>query len=140
MKVVIAQYEKHETEIRSIREAVFVIEQQISLDLEIDNLDAQCVHAIVFDQHVPIATGRLDLTKQGKIGRVSVLREHRRRGAGRLIMQALEKYAREHQLKKIWFHAQQSSLPFYTSLGYKSIGEEFIEADIVHQEMEKILS
>lgn len=140
MKVIITEYAKFEDEIRSVREAVFVVEQNVPRELDIDHLDSQSVHALVFDHHIPIATGRIDLSQQGKIGRVAVLKKHRRRGAGRLVIQALEKYAQENQQKKLWFHAQLSSIPFYSSLGYKVVSEEFLEADIVHRKMEKTLS
>jgi len=139
MDAFITHYEKHDSAIRFIRNSVFVIEQNIPLELEMDHLDSQCMHAIVFDQKKPIAVGRIDLSEQGKISRVAVLQEHRRQGAGRLVIQTLEQFAVEHQAEKVWFHAQKSSIPFYIRLGYKIVSEEFLEADIVHQKMEKFL-
>ena len=139
MKVYITDYEKQKENIHSIRKSVFVIEQKVPAELEFDDQDPHCTHAIVFDDQTPIAVGRIDLSKDGKVGRVAVLKEYRRRGAGSLVIQALEQFARKHQQKTIWFHAQISSIPFYSELGYQVVGEEFLEASIVHQKMEKQL-
>ena len=55
-------------------------------------------------------------------------------------MQALEQVARANNLGQLWFHAQVSAVPFYQSLGYHVVGEEFVEADIPHLSMEKSLN
>lgn len=55
-------------------------------------------------------------------------------------MQALEEAARANNLGQLWFHAQVSAVPFYRSLGYHVVGEEFVEADIPHLSMKKSLN
>ncbi|MEM8733582.1 MAG: GNAT family N-acetyltransferase, partial [Planctomycetota bacterium] len=94
-------------------------------------------HALATIGAQPVATGRIDVQKEGKIGRVAVLADFRRLGIGSRMMEALENFASEQGLRKVWFHAQQSAIPFYRSLGYEAVGEEFMEADIPHVMMEK---
>ena len=96
--------------------------------------------AVVYDGLKAVATGRLDFQQQGRIGRVAVLESYRRRGLGTLVMQALEEVARSGKADQLWFHAQISAVPFYLSLGYSVVGDEFMEADIPHVSMEKQLA
>ncbi|RMF36864.1 MAG: GNAT family N-acetyltransferase [Planctomycetota bacterium] len=138
MQVIITDFQSRQDEIRYIRDQVFVIEQQIPREEEFDDRDASCIHAVAYDSpgH-PVGTGRLDTEKEGKIGRVAVLQSHRRRGFGRAVMQALERVALDRGLPRVWFHAQVSAVPFYSSLGYRVISDEFDEAGIPHVVMEK---
>ena len=139
MKLIITDYQSCEHDIRRVRDQVFLIEQQIDRDDEIDDRDAICIHVVVYEADIPLGTGRLDVEQGGKIGRVAVLKKHRRRGIGRLVMDGLVQAAMERGLDKIWLHAQLSALPFYSQLGYQTIGEEFVEAGIPHLRMEKRL-
>jgi predicted GNAT family N-acyltransferase len=138
--LIITDYQSHETDIRTIRDQVFLIEQQVPPHEELDDRDAVCLHVVVYESDVPVGTGRLDVEKGGKIGRIAVLSEHRCRGIGRQIMQALVDAATERQLDRIWFHAQLSAVPFYERLGYQPCGEEFVEAGIPHILMQRQLA
>lgn len=137
MQTIITNYSSHTTEIRKIRDEVFLVEQQISREDEVDDRDIVCEHALAFIDSQPVGTGRIDVEKGGKIGRVAVLREFRRQGVGSAIMQAFEEFAQESGLPKIWFHAQLTAVPFYLQLGYGKAGPEFEEANIIHIKMEK---
>ena len=136
----VSDFQTQFTAIRDVRTDVFVREQSIPLALEYDEHDLTCTHAVVYDGLKPVATGRLDFQQQGRIGRVAVLESYRRRGLGTLVMQALEEMARSGQADQLWFHAQISAVPFYLSLGYSVVGDEFMEADIPHVSMEKQLA
>lgn len=138
-RTIVTDYTSQRTAIRAVRDDVFLREQGISPELEHDEYDERCLHAVVFADQQPVATGRLDLEKNGKVGRVAVLSEFRRCGLGTRVMQSLELAGVEHSLKKIWFHAQVSAVPFYFSLGYQIVGPEFEEAGIAHRLMEKSL-
>lgn len=139
MKTIIADYAHHQRDIRHIRDQVFVIEQRVPLTDEFDDRDGYCKHVLVYEDDQPLATGRIDLGKNGKVGRVAVLQQHRRRGIGSLVMQALEQLARDHQLTRVWFHAQSHAIAFYEALGYQVCSPEFLEANIPHVRMEKLL-
>ena len=137
LRCIITDYQSFTREIRNIRDEVFLLEQQIRREDEIDDRDILCQHALAFENELPVGTGRLDSEKGGKVGRVAVLSTHRRGGVGSLIMQAFEQYARQQDLARLWFHAQKSAVPFYLSLDYQIVGDEFFEAGIPHVVMEK---
>jgi len=137
MDTIITVYPLREKDIRFVRDEVFIVEQSVSREEEFDDRDNHCIHAVTYVNGAPVGTGRIDLEKNGKIGRVAVLKAHRRRGIGRMIMHALESYAKDKGLTRLWFHAQVQAVPFYSNLGYRISGGEFIEADIPHVKMEK---
>jgi predicted GNAT family N-acyltransferase len=129
-----ADYAADFKDLRSIREPVFVQEQQVPLELEWDELDPQCHHVIARDgEHRPIGTGRL--TPQHKIGRMAVLREWRGKGVGDALLVALIEKARELGLRKVSLNAQVGALGFYEKFGFLPEGERFEEAGIEHQAM-----
>jgi predicted GNAT family N-acyltransferase len=75
----------------------------------------------------------------GKVERICVLQEARKTGAGKAIMNAIEKYAREKDIHKLKLNAQTHAIPFYAGLGYEIVSEEFMDAGIPHKTMVKEL-
>lgn len=139
MQVIITDYASRERDIRRVRDAVFIQEQAVAREEEVDHRDALCTHVLVYDDAAPIATGRIDLEKAGKVGRVAVLPAFRRMGIGTQVMRALEQVASNEQIERIWFHAQLQAVGFYQQLGYRACSDEFLEAGIPHVGMEKCL-
>ncbi|MEH6650074.1 MAG: GNAT family N-acetyltransferase [Motiliproteus sp.] len=137
MNIIVKQvdYGHHQDAIQLIRTQVFVQEQSVPEALEYDDRDPLCCHVLALEGDRAIATGRLDLEKDGKIGRVSVLAEQRGKGVGEQVMQSLQRIARRAGLKQVRLNAQVSALPFYLRLGYQPCGERFMEAGIPHQAM-----
>ena len=133
------EFAEQRSAIRAVREAVFIQEQGVPESLEMDDRDMACKHALLKLDNVPIGTGRIDIEKAGKVGRVAILGDHRNKGYGRIIMNQLEATAQANGLNRIWFHAQISALPFYERLGYTSEGDLFEEAGIQHVKMTKVL-
>ncbi|MEM1252576.1 MAG: GNAT family N-acetyltransferase [Cyanobacteria bacterium P01_H01_bin.21] len=125
--------------IRTVRETVFVEEQGVPVDLEMDHRDRSCKHVLALVDGCPAGTARLDILKDGKVGRLAVLANFRRQGLGRRLMQEIEAIGRDHQLPHLWCHAQKTAIPFYQSLGYYITSSEFLEAGIVHCKMSKRL-
>ena len=116
-----------------IRTTVFVEEQEVPLELEMDEYDAVATHFLLRDGETPLATARL-LDKHGlaKIGRVAVLKEARGRGLGLLLMQAVIEEAKRRGFTESVLDAQTYAVPFYARLGYIAEGEEFDDAGIPH--------
>ena len=116
-----------------IRTTVFVEEQEVPLELEMDEYDAIATHFLLRDGETPLATARL-VDKHGlaKIGRVAVLKEARGRGLGLLLMQAVIDEAKRRGFTESVLDAQTYALPFYARLGYIAEGEEFDDAGIPH--------
>jgi len=123
--------------IREVRLAVFVVEQGVPEELEMDNRDPSCVHVLAFDGEKPVGTGRIDIELGGKVGRVAVVASERGLGIGRGLMQELHNIAEHSDLESVWCHAQVGAVPFYLQLGYVTVGDRFLEDHIEHVRMEK---
>ncbi|MGH8029452.1 MAG: GNAT family N-acetyltransferase, partial [Arenimonas sp.] len=129
-----ANYESDFKDLRAVREPVFVIEQNVPIELEWDALDPHCHHVIARDvERKPVGTGRL--TPEHKIGRLAVLREWRGRGVGDALLQALIDQARRLGWPEVALHAQVDAIGFYLKWGFEPYGDEFYEAGIRHQSM-----
>jgi len=120
----------------AIRRAVFIEEQGLTEDEEFDGTDAACAHLVIYENNVPIATGRIMIGDDYKIGRVAVLKAHRDRDLGLGIMQALIDACCQMGGDRQILHAQISAKGFYEKLGFTPYGEEFDEAGIPHIAME----
>jgi hypothetical protein len=123
----------------AVRDEVFVRGMGVPSGVEHDTRDHLCVHVLVRMDGEPAATGRLDVDRGGKVGRVAVLRRFRGRGLGSRVMRELESVAAEYGLSGLWCHAQLAAAGFYRRLGWRPVGETFMEAGIEHVRMEKQL-
>jgi predicted GNAT family N-acyltransferase len=126
-----------------LRREVFVREQHVPEEIELDDHDATADHVVAVDENGRVvATGRLVLLDgaTGKVGRMAVARPVRGQGAGAAVLAELERIAREERrLGAIVLHAQLSAKGFYDRTGYLSEGEVFEEAGIDHVAMRKRL-
>jgi predicted GNAT family N-acyltransferase len=121
----------------NIRYQVFVDEQKVPIELEIDDDDPLASHVLCLVDGQPVGTGRILL--DGHIGRLAVLKAHRKQGYGNKILDHLELIAQEHGLTQVFLNAQVSAIPFYEKRGYKIISDVFDDAGIPHQTMQKKL-
>ena len=125
--------------IRRLREEVFIKEQEVPVREEWDEYDAVSRYVIALDERGrPLGTGRL--SPGGKIGRLAVLRVHRRRGIGSAMLRALLDMAKAEGFHAVFLHAQCQALEFYAKQGFMAQGPEFIEAGIPHRKMTLTLS
>ena len=139
-----------------VRRAVFIDEQGVPEDLEVDGRDDESIHFVAYtdgepsegdserhdtDDSRPIGAGRLREVGErvGKVERIAVLQSYRGEGVGRKIMRTLEATAAERGLSKLVMHAQTPVEGFYRDLGYETTSDEFEEAGIPHVEMAKSL-
>jgi predicted GNAT family N-acyltransferase len=136
-RIELLSWEKARADASPIRFEVFVAEQRVPADIELDEMDARCVHAIAYENGAPIATGRL--LPDGHIGRMAVLKAWRGRGVGSAILAALVKAARGRGDARIELSAQVHAVPFYLAHGFKPVGKVYEEAGIPHQAMAKAL-
>ena len=134
---IICDYDSHTEDICAIRYEVFVDEQNVPEELEIDGLDGEAKHVLAFIDGVPIGTGRTLI--DGHIGRVAVLKNYRGHGIGKLIMKELIKWAQDKSLEKVWLSSQWHAHSFYIDLGFVCVGEIYIEAGIDHIKMYRTL-
>ena len=137
MQVALASFDADYVEIRDVRVTVFVEEQRVPIEIELDDRDDHCVHVLAHDTAgLAVGTGRIDLEAGGKIGRVAVLAEARGTGVGTALMESLHEIAMRAALTSVWCNAQQSAVPFYAKLGYVVTSEPFFEAGIEHVRMQ----
>lgn len=123
-----------------IRQTVFVGEQQVPAEIEIDDKEASCLHIVTYNNDGnPIATGRLYPLDNHiyKVQRVAVLKEERGNSYGSQLMQGIEQIAADKGATRIQLGAQNQALPFYQQLGYHVIGDEYEDAGIPHHDVEK---
>ncbi len=123
----------------SVRVAVFVCEQGIPREEEIDELDDVAVHCVGYgDDGAPVAAGRLVLMDgYGKIGRMAVLKQHRSAGMGAAVLDALEREGAARGVRLFKLSAQLSARGFYDRAGYEAEGGVYDEAGIQHIAMWK---
>ena len=121
-----------------LRFAIFVGEQNVPAGIELDDLDASCVHAIAYDvDGKAVGTGRL--LPDGHIGRMAVVKEWRRRGIGAEILETLINEARKRGHAEVVLSAQLQAAEFYREHGFVSEGKVYEDAGILHQKMRRKL-
>jgi predicted GNAT family N-acyltransferase len=125
---------------RALRHEVFVQEQAVPAEIEVDGLDDECQHFLArLSQTEPdagkaVATARARTTKHGwKIERVAVARAQR----GRSVGAALVRYILTHAPRglSVYVHAQESALGFWQRMGFVAEGPGFVEGGIPHRVM-----
>lgn len=132
-----ATWAEDEGRVRAVRSAVFHLEQGVPLELDFDGTDATCVHALGFVGDKVVATGRIG--EDGHIGRIAVLKRWRHHGIGSRVVGLLVTIAAEAGFDRVYLHSQLSAVDFYEKLGFREVGETFVEAGIDHVRMEKAL-
>ena len=130
-------WQLHEEQLSTIRYQVFVAEQKVPIELEIDGDDPLAAHVLCLVDNQPVGTGRILL--DGHIGRLAVLKAHRKQGYGNKILNHLELIAQEHGLTQVFLNAQVTAISFYEKRGYRIISDVFDDAGIPHQTMRKTL-
>jgi predicted GNAT family N-acyltransferase len=135
----------------AVRRRVFIEEQGVPEDIEIDQHDVVprgdiertgAQHVLAMLDGVTVATGRLvlgDADGRPHIGRVAVLPEYRGRGFGRAVMASLHDIARQQGATAVTLAAQLHAFGFYEKLGYEARGEVFLDAGIEHRWMDVVL-
>jgi len=126
-----------------LRMKVFVDEQGVPAEMELDDDDMHCLHAVIVDDAGrAVATGRLlpvfaDGPDQGlaRIGRMAVNLEHRGIGLGARVLDALLSASRRRGDAGVVLHAQCRASGFYAGRRFVERGETFDEGGIEHIEM-----
>lgn len=137
LKLVIGDWASLQHDAHSVRDAVFVQEQQVPEEIESDDMDPYCLHAVVYDADGSVlGTGRL--LPDGHIGRMAVHADARGRGIGGMILRALMQQAQQRGDQQVVLNAQTHAQPFYQRFGFAKASAEFEEAGIPHVEMQHV--
>ncbi|WP_334190996.1 GNAT family N-acetyltransferase [Noviherbaspirillum sp.] len=134
VSLTLGDWESLKPEAQPVRYEVFVVEQNVPVELEWDDMDPVSLHAVARDeQGRALGTGRL--LPDGHIGRMAVKKNARGTGIGGRILEALMEQARARGDKSVILSAQTHAAPFYSRFGFVQEGEEFMEAGIPHIQM-----
>jgi predicted GNAT family N-acyltransferase len=135
----------------ALRHEVFVIGQDVPVELERDDLDDTAVHAVALLGDRVIGTGRLvrgridevnrlePVEGLGTIGRMAVHPASRGTGVGRQLLDLLVDQARSTGLRQVELHAQLHARGFYDRAGFAPFGDVYLEAGIEHLGMRREL-
>src|SRR4051812_3960176 len=130
----LADWHRDEARLKAIRHEVFVVEQEVPVELEWDGLDGECRHALAEDSAGnAIGCGRL--LPDGHIGRMAVQAQWRGKGVGSALLRHLILLARGVGHERAVLNAQVHAMPFYARYGFTACGDTFDEAGIPHQAM-----
>lgn len=120
----------------AIREQVFIQEQKVPAELELDEYDATAVHLLAYNE-TDEAVGTVRLLKDGHIGRMAVLPQVRGRGIGSQLLNEVINLAKTQGLHEVYLYAQTQAVPFYLKHHFQPVGKEFMEAGIAHLHMRR---
>ena len=120
----------------AIRLRVFVKEQGVPEDIELDRDDERATHFLASYCGTAVGTARIVMRRgSAKIGRMAVLKSYRRNGVGKRLLTRAVQMARQSGAKKIYLHAQVAVIGFYENLNFRCVGPVFDEAGIPHRKM-----
>lgn len=124
-----------------IRREVFVDEQNVPEEEEIDEFEDSCSHFVAYVDSNPAGAARWRKTDNGiKLERFAVRKDYRGRGVGSALVSAVLKDIQENESssdKMLYLHAQLGAIPLYSKFGFVKVGEMFEECDIQHYKMIK---
>lgn len=139
MEVKVVNNDQELSDAFEVRKTVFIHEQNVPEEEEIDQFESDSVHFVLYDDNRKAAgAGRFRvLDGIGKVERICVLKENRKTGAGVAVMNKIEEYAKSQGISTLKLNAQTHAIPFYSRLGYETVSEEFMDAGIPHKTMKK---
>jgi predicted GNAT family N-acyltransferase len=137
LEILLKTWKEAKTDAFFVRQEVFIHEQGVPVELELDDHDPLAAHALAYLDGRCIGTGRLlDLgSGQAQIGRMAVLAQFRGTGTGKQILEKLVQLASSQGVNWIVLHSQVAAIPFYGKLGFEAQGPSYDEAGIPHRNM-----
>jgi predicted GNAT family N-acyltransferase len=133
----IGSWEALASVVTPIRFRVFVDEQGVPAEMELDEFDAVSRHVVALADGEPVGAGRL--LPDGHIGRMAVLAGWRGQGVGSALLEALVAEASRQGMTRLVLSAQTHALDFYARFGFAPEGAVYDEAGLPHQTMRRTL-
>ncbi len=136
MKIRIAT-EQEQQQVFALRMEVFVKEQRVPPEIELDQEDAHALHLMAEENGLTVGCARiLHHGKEAHIGRLAVKQTYRGKGIGAALCRFAIDHCRALGCQSIWLNSQRHAVGFYEKLGFSPVGETFWEAGIPHIRME----
>ena len=124
----------------ALRYDVFCVEQGVPRSEERDGRDHDALHLVALDAGRTIGTCRLVFVGTTvQFSRLAVAAGARRRGVASALLRVADAETRAGGASRLVLHAQTYARSLYDQAGYAPRGREFVEADIEHIAMEKLL-
>lgn len=142
VQVHVGSWQDFQKQASPLRHEVFVHEQKVPVELELDDEDDTALHAVAINRMgLCLATGRLIQHAPGvsRIGRMAVKKQMRGSDLGRRVLHALMDAAAHRGDTQVLLHAQCSAEGFYKRSGFTAHGDVFDDAGIAHIEMVRML-
>ena len=136
LKVEIVKWIDSHTQLKNIREKVFIQEQKVTPELEWDGMDEKAMHFLVFKDEEAIGCARVVVIKNYmQLGRMAVLKKYRGIGVGSALLEKAIVTAKLKQLSSIHISAQCNAIDFYVKFGFEVISDIYLDAEIPHRSM-----
>ena len=136
LKVEIVKWIDGHTQLKNIREKVFIQEQKVMPELEWDGMDEKAIHFLVFNDKAAIGCARAIVIKDHmQLGRMAVLKEYRGQGIGSALIEKAMTTAKLNQLSAIYISAQCHAIDFYKKFGFEVTSDIYLDAEIPHRDM-----
>jgi predicted GNAT family N-acyltransferase len=136
LKIEIVKWIDDHTQLKNIREKVFIQEQKVTPELEWDGMDEKAIHFLVFNDKAAIGCARAIVIKDHmQLGRMAVLKEYRGQGIGSALIEKAMTTAKLNQLSAIYISAQCHAIDFYKKFGFEVTSDIYLDAEIPHRDM-----
>ena len=118
LKIEIVKWIDSLSQLKNIREKVFIQEQKVTPQLEWDGMDEKAIHFLVFNDKAAIGCARAIVIKDHmQLGRMAILKEYRGQGIGGALIEKAMTIAKLNQLSAIYISAQCHAIDFYKKFG-----------------------
>jgi predicted GNAT family N-acyltransferase len=136
LKIEIVKWIDGLSQLKNIREKVFIQEQKVTPQLEWDGMDEKAIHFLVFNDKAAIGCARAIVIKDHmQLGRMAVLKEYRGQGIGGALIEKAMTTAKLNQLSAIYISAQCHAIDFYKKFGFEVTSDIYLDAEIPHRDM-----
>jgi predicted GNAT family N-acyltransferase len=136
LKIEIVKWIDGLSQLKNIREKVFIQEQKVTPQLEWDGMDEKAIHFLVFNDKAAIGCARAIVIKDHmQLGRMAVLKEYRGQGIGSALIEKAMTIAKLNQLSAIYISAQCHAIDFYKKFGFEVKSDIYLDAEIPHRDM-----
>jgi len=136
LKIEIVKWIDGLSQLKNIREKVFIQEQKVTPQLEWDGMDEKAIHFLVFNDKAAIGCARAIVIKDHmQLGRMAVLKEYRGQGIGSALLEKAMTIAKLNQLSSIYISAQCHAIDFYKKFGFEVKSDIYLDAEIPHRDM-----
>ncbi len=136
LKIEIVKWIDGLSQLKNIRDKVFIQEQKVTPQLEWDGMDEKAIHFLVFNDKAAIGCARAIVIKDHmQLGRMAVLKEYRGQGIGSALIEKAMTTAKLNQLSAIYISAQCHAIDFYKKFGFEVTSDIYLDAEIPHRDM-----